>query len=87
MLADLKEGIYMEDSVGPARGSPNISAQINRGFYVKDGEIQYPLKNTMLASDVFSVLKGIESLSKELKIEFGSQSPMMLVDKMTISGK
>ncbi len=87
MLADLKEGIYMEEGIGPSRGSPNISAQINRGFYVKDGEIQYPLKNTMLASDVFSVLKGIESLSRELKVEFGSQSPMMLVDKMTVSGK
>lgn len=87
MLADLKEGIYMESAISPMRGSPNISDQINRGFYIKDGEIQYPLKNTMLASDVFSVLKGITSLSKELKFEFGSQSPMMLVDKMTISGK
>jgi PmbA protein len=87
MLADLKEGIYMESAISPMRGAPNISTPIGRGFYVSDGEIQYALKNTMLGSDVFSVLKGITALSKELKVEFGSQSPMMLIDKMTVSGQ
>ncbi|MHA2503531.1 MAG: TldD/PmbA family protein, partial [Candidatus Kariarchaeaceae archaeon] len=44
MIEDMKEGIYMESAVGGMfnRGSVNISNKIDRGFYVKDGEIQYP---------------------------------------------
>jgi PmbA protein len=86
MLEDMKEGILVESGFGPAGGSPNISAQINRGFYVKDGEVQYPLKNSMLGSDVFELLSGIQGISKELLVEFGQQSPMILFGEVSIAG-
>ncbi len=86
MLEDLKEGILVESGVGPAGGSPQISAQINRGFYVKDGEIEYPLKNTMLGSNVYEFLGGIVAISRELRKEFGHQSPMILVKEVSIAG-
>ncbi len=87
LLEDMKEGIFIESAVNPNAGSPEISSQINRGFYVKDGEIQYPVKNTMIASNVFDFLKNISAISKELLFEMGKQSPAILVDKMTISGE
>lgn len=86
MYEDLKEGIIVESGVGPAGGSPQISAQINRGFYVKDGEIQYPLKNTMLGSSVYEFLEGIIGISKELRTEFGHQSPSIMVKEVSIAG-
>ena len=86
MLEDMKEGIYMETGISPAGGSQNISAKINRGFYVKDGEIQHAVKNTMLGSDVFSFLKGIQGISKDLLVEFGRQTPALLIEEMSVSG-
>jgi len=86
MLEDMREGIFMESGINASGGSQNISAKINRGFYVKDGEIQHAVKNTMIGSDVFSFLKGINRISKELRIEFGSQTPAILIDEMSISG-
>jgi PmbA protein len=86
MLEDMKEGILLESGVGPASGSPNISSQINRGFYLLNGEIQYPLKNSMLGSTVYEFLKGITAISKDLLIEFGSQSPWISVDEASIGG-
>ncbi len=86
MLEDMKEGIFMESSVGPQGGSPNISSKINRGFFVKDGEIAFPLKNSMISSEVMSFLKDLESISKNLKIEFGHQSPSILIREMSVSG-
>jgi PmbA protein len=88
MLEDLKEGLYLESTVGGMfnRGSPNISNKVDRGFYVKDGEIQYPLKNTMLGTNVFEFLKGIKGISKDVLVEFGSQSPAIMVDSVSIGG-
>ncbi|MDH5401868.1 MAG: metallopeptidase TldD-related protein [Candidatus Heimdallarchaeota archaeon] len=65
--------------------SPNISSKVNRGFYVKDGEIQYPAKNTMLGSNVYEFLKIIVGISKELKFEFGHQKPSILVNELSIA--
>lgn len=88
MLEDMKEGLYMESGVGGMfnRGSPNISNKIDRGFYVKNGEIQYPIKNSMLGTNVFLFLKNITAISKDLEYEFGHQSPMILVEGMDIGG-
>ena len=88
MVEDMKEGIYLESVVGGMfnRGSPNISNKIDRGFYVKNGEIQYALKNSMLGTNVFEFLKNISAISKELRIEFGSQSPAISVENISIGG-
>ncbi len=86
LYEDLKEGIILESGVGPAGGSPQISSQINRGFYVENGEIQYPLKNTMLGSSVYEFLSGITGISKELRKEFGHQAPTIMVKEVSIAG-
>lgn len=86
MYEDLKEGLIIESGLSGSGGSPEISAQVNRGFYVKDGEIQYPLKNTMLGTNVFELLKGISGISKEIKVEFGRQYPVMSLSEVSIAG-
>lgn len=88
LLEDMREGIYMESGIGGMfnRGSPNISNKIDRGFFVKDGEIQYPIKNSMLGTNVFDVLKNISGISSDLLIEFGSQSPSILIEGIDIGG-
>ncbi|MDH5401865.1 MAG: TldD/PmbA family protein [Candidatus Heimdallarchaeota archaeon] len=86
MLSDMKEGLFVESGVSTSGGgSPNISSKVNRGFYVKDGEIQYPVKNTMLGSNVYEFLKNIVGISKELKFEFGHQTPSILVNELSIA--
>ncbi len=87
MLADMKEGLFVETSVRPAAGSPNISSKIDRGFYVLNGEIQYPVKNTMIGSDVYNFMNNITAISKETLSEFGTITPAILVNNLSISGK
>ncbi len=86
MYEDLKEGVIVESGIRPAGGSPQISSQINRGFYVKNGKIQYPLKNTMLGSSVYEFLSGIVGISKELRKEFGHQAPTIMIKEVSIAG-
>ncbi|MHA1640071.1 MAG: metallopeptidase TldD-related protein, partial [Candidatus Heimdallarchaeota archaeon] len=56
----------------------NISQQVDVGFWVEKGEIQHPVKNTMLGTTVYDVLKNVKLVGKDLLIEGGMQSPMLL---------
>ena len=87
LLEDLKEGILLiGSSIIDMSGNPQISAQINQGFYVKDGEVQYPVKNAMIGTTVFEVLKRIEDFSKEQQNRHGHKSPWMLLSPLQVSG-
>jgi predicted Zn-dependent protease len=87
MLSDLKEGILLIDSSIAGMGdNPQVSAQINQGFYVKNGEIQYPVKNTVIGTTVFEILENLEMLSKEFEDRNGHIAPWMKLAPMRISG-
>ena len=87
LLSDLKEGILLVGSPINSRGSnPQISAQINQGFYVKDGEIQYPIKNAVIGCTVFDIYQKIDELSIEIENRNGHQAPWMLLEPLQVSG-
>ena len=87
LLEDLKEGILLiGSSIVDMSGNPQISAQINQGFYVKGGEIQYPVKNAMIGTTIFEVFEKIEDFSKEQQNRHGHKSPWMLLSPLQVSG-
>ncbi len=87
LLEELKEGILLiGSSIVDMSGNPQISAQINQGFYVKDGEVQYPVKNAMIGTTVFEVFEKIEDFSKEQQNRHGHKSPWMLLSPLQVSG-
>jgi len=77
LFAELGTGLYLENPLF-AMGGTNISQQVDVGFWVEKGEIQHPVKNTMLGTTVYDVLKNVKLVGKELLIEGGMQSPMLL---------
>ncbi|MHA1667410.1 MAG: TldD/PmbA family protein [Candidatus Heimdallarchaeaceae archaeon] len=84
---DMKEGILLIGSPIPSMGNnPQISAQINQGFYIKDGEIKHPVKNTVIGCTVFELYEKIAVLSKETENRKGHISPWILLEALRISG-
>ena len=77
LFAELGTGIYMESPLFYIQGT-NISQQVDVGYYVEKGEIQYPVKNTMLGTTVYDVLKNIKLIGKDVLMEGGMKSPMIL---------
>ncbi len=77
LFAELGTGLYLENPLF-AMGGTNISQQVDVGFWVEKGEIQHPVKNTMLGTTVYDVLKNVKLVGKDLLIEGGMQSPMLL---------
>ncbi|MCY3410186.1 MAG: TldD/PmbA family protein [Candidatus Heimdallarchaeota archaeon] len=87
MLEDLKEGVLIRNRGMSIWGtSPEISVKIDQGYWVENGEIQYPLKNSMIGTNIYDFLKNISAISKEIRVEFGRQSPAFLVDNIAIAG-
>ncbi len=86
-MSDLKEGILLIDSSLESSGNrPQISDQINQGFYVKDGEIQYPVKEAVIGCTVYDVFNKIEEVSKETENRSGHIAPWVLLAPIRISG-
>ncbi|MHA1916841.1 MAG: TldD/PmbA family protein [Candidatus Ranarchaeia archaeon] len=86
IIQDLKEGILIDYAlISPDSASGIISSKILYGLYIKNGEIKFPIKNTMLGSDVHTFLNNIKSISKEFKNDGGRIFPSILVDEVSIS--
>ena len=84
LFAELGTGLFIESRLFAMAGT-NISQQVDVGFWVEKGEIKYPVKNTMLGTTVYDVLKNIKLISKELLVEGGMKSPMILIGPATFS--
>ena len=87
IISETKKGLYLKDSsLEPSSGSPNISVLIDQGFLIEKGEISHPLKETMVGTNIFDLLKNISAISKEVINESGSISPMIRITKAKIAG-
>ena len=84
LFAELGTGLYLESGLFAMSGT-NISQQVDVGFWVEKGEIKHPVKNTMLGTTVYDVLKDIKLIGKELLIEGGMKSPMILIGSTKFS--
>ncbi|HUU78116.1 MAG TPA: TldD/PmbA family protein [candidate division Zixibacteria bacterium] len=78
LFEELGTGLYLERGLFSMAGT-NISQQVDVGYWVEKGEIKFPVKNTMLGTTVYDVLKNIQLIGKDLLIEGGMHSPMVLV--------
>ncbi len=71
-LEALGTGIYAVDSNGgQVSKDGNFMFQCSRGYYVENGEIQYPIKDSALSGNILSFLKQIEAMTKDLKLSTG----------------
>ena len=87
MIAETKKGLYLKDSsLDPSSGSLNISVLIDQGFMIENGEISHPLKETMVGTTIFEILKNINAVSKDTLNESGSISPMIRISTAHVAG-
>ncbi|MBO3801568.1 MAG: TldD/PmbA family protein [Thermoproteota archaeon] len=86
LFKDVKQGIYIYDSsLSPVEGSSNISSLVDYGFLIEEGEIKYPVKNTMVGSTVFEILQSIDAVGKKTKNEAGRIAPKIRIRNIKVS--
>lgn len=72
-------------------GIPSVNGDFSgvakNSYYIENGEIKYPISETMVAGNLYDMFKNIEGISKE-RINFGDAIlPWVCSGGITISGK
>jgi len=88
MVKSVKKGILLARFSG---GSPSdngdLSGVAKNSYLIEDGEIKYPISESMISGNVADMLMNVTAVSNE-RIDYGfSILPWVAVSGVTISGK
>ncbi len=88
IINEIKEGIYIEStSIHPDGASGDFSQPIDFGFKIENGELTYPLKETMIGGNFLELLQNIEEISSDYRTEPGIIMPTIKVREIMVSGE
>jgi PmbA protein len=86
LINGINQGVIINrfsGNVNPVNG--DFSGVVKGGQYIKNGEIQYPVKELMVAGNVFDALKNIIGVSKETKIMSDAILPYIVFDNISFT--
>lgn len=88
IISEIKNGFYVTGLRGIGTDTPtgNYSCGAS-GFWIKDGEIAFPVDGITLGGNAADILKAIEVVANDLDLRGGLNSPSFKVSEMTIGGK
>ena len=87
LMADIKEGLYITDLIG--QGANTITGDYSRGaigFWIKNGEITYPVNEVTVAGNLKSMFKHMTPAS-DLEFLYAVDAPTVRSDGMSLAGK
>ena len=91
MVADIKEGLVIEQLMGAEQGNilgGDFSGNILLGYRVENGRITGRVKDTMVSGNVYKILKDIPAIGSEMKWVGGFlQTPPFYLKGLSVSSK
>jgi PmbA protein len=87
LLAEIDDGLYIQDLIG--FGQSNIingdfSCNLGLGYRVRHGEVVGRVKNTMIAGNLYQILKHNVLVSRDM--DYQQRYPHMVVEGMSVVG-
>ncbi len=103
-MEKLGTGVFaIQSSGGQVEGDGSFVFKAIRGYWVENGEIQYPIREVALSGNILDLLSKVEGGTKELKIgagyfggcgkggqyplPVGDGGPKLIIDDVTFGGK
>ncbi|MEY2342712.1 metalloprotease PmbA [Acidithiobacillus sp. IBUN Pt1247-S3] len=87
LLRRMGRGLFVTELIG--FGVNGVTGDYSRGaagFWVENGEIQYPVEEITIAGNLREMFQGFSAIGSDLLIHGGTGSPSILINKMTIAG-
>ncbi|MEN9434954.1 MAG: metalloprotease PmbA [Pseudomonadota bacterium] len=87
LLQELGTGLLLNELFGG--GVNSMTGDYSRGavgFWVENGQIQYPVEEITIAGNLKNMYQGIKSIGKDVDIRGNIRCGSILIDKMTIAG-
>lgn len=87
MIGDIQNGFYVTDAFGMGvNGITGDYSQGAAGFWIENGKLAYPVSEVTIAGHLLDMFKNMQP-AKDLEFTFGTNSPSLRIDGMTIAGK
>lgn len=88
MIKKVREGVLcMRASFGQPNANGDMSAVLKNSYYILDGEVQYPISESMMSLNLVDIFNNIKDISYETFNTGSAIIPYMLVGGVAISHK
>jgi len=85
-ISEIDKGVVCRNTGDrPNITTGDLSAMILEGYYVKNGEIQHPLKNTLIGINMRDLLKRISHVGSDSRTTFSMITPSIVVERANIT--
>lgn len=88
IIASVKNGLYLTSVSGPGfnavTGDYSLGAS---GIWIEDGKLAFPVSGITVASNLLDMFAGILEVGNDLEFRSSTNSPTILIDKMTVAGE
>ena len=87
LLQDMKSGLYVTELIG--FGVNQVTGDYSRGafgFWVEDGEIQFPVSELTIAGNLDDMFQSIVEVGNDRRIRSSISSPSLLLENMRVGG-
>lgn len=87
LVSEISKGVLVESMAGfPQVGSGMISAQLARAFFIRDGEIQHPIKGGMISGVAFEWFKHVSGVGNDPRSFQNAIVPSLRVEQVRVVG-
>jgi PmbA protein len=86
IIAEVDDGIYVAlGQPRPDLASGQVSALVDAGFRIRNGQLTFPLRNTMIAGHGLEMLANIDAVSSDYRAEPGRVLPTIRVQGVRVA--
>lgn len=87
MISSIKEGYFIEKCswLNPDQFTGSFGTEIRNGYYIKNGNLENPIKGGNLSGNVLDMLKNCKYISKEREYSENSYFPYIAFSNLNIS--
>ena len=88
LLAKMGTGLLVTELIGSSVSI--MTGDYSRGasgFWVENGEVQFPVEEVTIASNLKDIFKGIVAIGDDIDYRGNTRTGSILIDEMTIAGK
>ena len=85
-IAEMDRGVVCRNTGDrPNMTTGELSAMIMEGYYIESGEIQHPLKNTLIGINMKDLLKRVNQVGSDSRTTFAMVTPSFVIESANIT--
>ncbi len=88
LLREMHTGLLVTELMG--QGVNNVTGDYSRGaagFWVENGEIQYPVEEITIAGNLKTMFMGLRAVGTDIETRSSTQTGSWLIERMMIAGR